>query len=77
MFDEGRALDFKVFFRSLSLSFPPPPRRHFNMSHINTKDGVGGDRPAFALWRRVIAPPLDLAVCFPSLEMIGADKEKL
>lgn len=47
------------------------------MSHINTKDGVGGDRPAFALWRRVIAPPLDLAVCFPSLEMIGADKEKL
>lgn len=76
MFDEGRALDFKVFLRSLSLSFFPP-RRHFNMSHINTKDGVGGDRPTFAPWRRVIAPPLDSAVCFPSLEMIGADKKNL
>lgn len=47
------------------------------MSHINTKDGVGGDRPGFAWWRRVIAPPLHLAVCFPSLEMIGADKKNL
>lgn len=39
MFDEGQALDFKVgFFPSLSLSFFA--LRHFNMSHINTKDGV-------------------------------------
>lgn len=76
MFDEERPLDFKVFFRSLSLSFFPP-RRHFNVAHINTRDGVGGDRPAFASCRRVIAPPLDLAVCFPSLEMIGADKKNL
>lgn len=47
------------------------------MSHIYTKDGVGGDRPAFAAWRRVIAPPLDSAVCFSSREMIAADKKNL
>lgn len=76
MFDEGRALDFKVFF-SLAKSFISLPLRHFNMSHINTKDGVGGDRAAFVWRRRVIAPPLHSAVCFPSLEMIGADKKNL
>lgn len=75
MSDEGWALNFKVF-------FSPPQvfhlsQRHFNMLHINSTDGVGGDRPTFALQRRVIVPSLDLAVCFPRLEMIGADKKNL
>lgn len=76
MSDEGWALNFQVFF-SPPKSFISPSQRHFNMLHINSTDGVGGDRPTFALQRRVIVPSLDLAVCFPSLEMIGTDKKNL
>lgn len=74
MFDEGRALD--VFLLTKSFIFSPP-QRHFNMSPMNTKDGVGGDRPALASRRRVIAPPLDSAVCFPEPGDDGADGEDL
>lgn len=77
MFDEGWAHDFKVFNFFFLKSFISPSQRHFNMLHINSTDGVGGDRPTCAWQRRVIVPSLDSAVCFPSGEMIGADKTNL
>lgn len=58
-------------------SFISPSQRHFNMLHINSTDGVGGDRPMCAWQRRVIVPSLDSEVCFPSWEMIGTDKTNL
>lgn len=76
MFDEGWALDLKCYFfhpQVFHLFLPET----FNMLHINSTDGVGGDRPTFALQRRVIVPSLDSAVCFPHPEMIGADKKNL
>ncbi len=77
MFDEGWALDFKVLEFFFPDSFISPSQRHFNMLHINSTDGVGGDRPTCAWQRRVIVPSLCSAVCFLSLEMIGADKSNL
>lgn len=58
MFDEGWALDFKVFKYFFFKSFISLSQRHFNMLHINSTDGVGGDRPTCAWQRRVIVPSL-------------------
>ena len=59
MFDEGWALDFKVFHLSLPETFL--------ICYTLTADGVEGDTPTFASQRRVIVPSLDstLFLFFP------------